>query len=381
VKFANAGVISLLFGVGTGGMSHYTNDQYTDGQLFLQSRAGAFLNGGGLAINPGSGGGSGGSGGIGGSGGTGGSSGSSGAGGSGGTSGSGGSAGSAGSSCSKTYEAEAMTHETGGAITNGWNVWSNGGISTPHAFAAGAATLSVIAQGTVAAGVWPHMLVQIDGVTIGQTNVSATFQTYSFNTTIASAGTKTLRIVFDNDHRTSTEDRNLIVDKATVSQGCVATGSILREVWTGITGTAISSIPLASAPNTTGSLSLFEAPTNSADNYGQRVRGTLTAPATGSYTFWIAGDDSVELWLSTTSSSANRVRIAYHTSWTSSREWTKFATQKSAAVTLTAGSRYYIEALMKEGAGGDNLAVGWAKPGQSTAAPAEVIPGSVLSPP
>jgi hypothetical protein len=35
---------------------------------------------------------------------------------------------------------------------------------------------------------------------------------------------------------------------------------------------------------------------------------------------------------------------------------------------------------MKEGGGGDNLAVGWAKPGQSTTAPSEVIPGSALSP-
>ena len=39
-----------------------------------------------------------------------------------------------------------------------------------------------------------------------------------------------------------------------------------------------------------------------------------------------------------------------------------------------------MEALQKEGDGGDNLAVGWAKPGESTSAPSEVIPGSVLSP-
>jgi hypothetical protein len=35
---------------------------------------------------------------------------------------------------------------------------------------------------------------------------------------------------------------------------------------------------------------------------------------------------------------------------------------------------------MKEGSGGDNLAIGWAKPGQSTTTPSEIIPGSVLSP-
>ena len=39
-----------------------------------------------------------------------------------------------------------------------------------------------------------------------------------------------------------------------------------------------------------------------------------------------------------------------------------------------------MEALQKEGGGGDNLAVGWAKPGQATSGPSEVIPGSVLSP-
>jgi hypothetical protein len=35
-KFANAGVIALLFGAGAGGQSTYTNDYYTDGELFIQ---------------------------------------------------------------------------------------------------------------------------------------------------------------------------------------------------------------------------------------------------------------------------------------------------------------------------------------------------------
>jgi hypothetical protein len=49
--FAQDGVIGILFGPGTGGMSYFTNDVYTDGQLFMKSRAGAFLNSGGLTIN------------------------------------------------------------------------------------------------------------------------------------------------------------------------------------------------------------------------------------------------------------------------------------------------------------------------------------------
>jgi hypothetical protein len=49
-KFARSGVIALLFGKGEGRQSSYTNDVYTDGQLFMKSRAGAFLKAGGLAI-------------------------------------------------------------------------------------------------------------------------------------------------------------------------------------------------------------------------------------------------------------------------------------------------------------------------------------------
>jgi hypothetical protein len=49
--FVDAGVIGLFFGAGASGMSVYTNDYYSDGQLFMKSRAGAFLNAGGLPIN------------------------------------------------------------------------------------------------------------------------------------------------------------------------------------------------------------------------------------------------------------------------------------------------------------------------------------------
>lgn len=52
-KFADDGVISLLFGGGASGMSGYTNDIYTDGQPFMKSRAGAFVNAGGLALGSG----------------------------------------------------------------------------------------------------------------------------------------------------------------------------------------------------------------------------------------------------------------------------------------------------------------------------------------
>jgi hypothetical protein len=138
---------------------------------------------------------------------------------------------------------------------------------------------------------------------------------------------------------------------------------ITREWWLGIAGTAVGDMTSnANYPNSPSGIerltSLFEGPTNWADNYGERIRGYFIAPVSGSYTFFIASDDNGELWLSTDSNPANKQKIASVPSWTNSREWSRFPEQKSTARTLTAGQRYYIEALMKEGGGGDNLAVG-----------------------
>jgi hypothetical protein len=157
-------------------------------------------------------------------------------------------------------------------------------------------------------------------------------------------------------------------------------GSISREVWTDISGNNVSEIPAGTAPSITDTLPSFEAPSNWADNYGTRMRGYITAPVTGSYTFWIASDDNSELWLSTNDNPANKVKLGWVLSYKDSRQWNKFSTQKSPPITLTQGQQYYVEALQKEGGRGDNLAVGWVKPGESTSAPSEVIPGSVLSP-
>jgi len=158
---------------------------------------------------------------------------------------------------------------------------------------------------------------------------------------------------------------------------CTATGTILREQWNNIYGTSIAAIPVNNAPNSSSQLTLFEAPTNVADNYGSRIRGYICAPLTGSYTFWIAGDDNAELWLSTDEHAANKKKIAGFSGWTNPREWTKYAAQKSTAILLEAGHRYYIEALHKEGSGGDNLAVAWQLPGGIMEAP---ISSTRLSP-
>lgn len=159
-----------------------------------------------------------------------------------------------------------------------------------------------------------------------------------------------------------------------------STGSITRHVWTGVSGTAVSdltSLPTyPDSPSSTGTLSSFQAPTNIGDNYGTRVFGWVHAPVTGTYTFYIHGDDNCELWLSTTSSPDHRRLVASVPGWTNPGEWEKYPEQTSAGIPLEAGKFYFIEALHKEGTGGDNLAVAWSYPGQSRV----VIPGNRLSP-
>ncbi len=160
----------------------------------------------------------------------------------------------------------------------------------------------------------------------------------------------------------------------------LGSGQILREWWTGISGSAVSQLTSApgypNAPSGSGFLSRFEAPTNWADNYGTRVRGYLHPPVTGSYRFWIASDDNSELWLSSDAMPAPASLVARVPGWTSSRIWDKYPEQQSAPIPLLAGQRYYVEALQKEGGGGDNLAVAWEVPGL----PMAVIDGLYLSP-
>jgi len=158
---------------------------------------------------------------------------------------------------------------------------------------------------------------------------------------------------------------------------CNASGAISREVWTSVSGSDVASIPLNSYPNQTGTLSLFEAPSNVGANYGQRIRGTICAPVSGEYVFWIASNDNSELWLSTDHTPDHKVKIASVTGYTGAREWSKYPSQQSAPVTLVAGRSYYIEALHKQGANTDNLAVGWQLPDGFLERP---IPGSRLSP-
>ena len=161
-------------------------------------------------------------------------------------------------------------------------------------------------------------------------------------------------------------------------------GRLTREYWNGLDGTPdITHIPLGTLPTSVSFVTLFEGPDpNVYDSYGQRLRGYVTAPSTGKYVFWIASDDHGELWLSTTDSPGQKEKIASVDNWTNYRDWGASASQQSRQIQLEAGKRYYIEALQKEGGGGDHLSVGWQRldaTGTQQLALERPIPASYLS--
>jgi hypothetical protein len=141
---------------------------------------------------------------------------------------------------------------------------------------------------------------------------------------------------------------------------------VLREAYLNIAGGTIADLTnnpaFPASPGVESIEPIFEAPTGFSDNYGTRMRALLLPPVNGNYTFWISGDDNCALYLSTTENPSQRVAIATVNTWTGVREWTKEPNQQSAPIPLNAGQRYYIEALQKEGSGGDNLAVRWQLP-------------------
>jgi hypothetical protein len=198
---------------------------------------------------------------------------------------------------------------------------------------------------------------------------------YSYTWTNAIEGTYSLTAVATDNSGSVTISGAVNI---TVSDniGCTAEGKIVREYWGGITGLDVAAIPVTTTPTSTSELTIFEGPINAGTYYGARIRGYICAPFTGSYTFFIASDDKSELWLSTDESAAHKIKIAFVSGATLSRQWNKYTGQQSAPVNLVQGQRYYIEALHKENSGSDNIAVGWQLPGGVLERP---IPGTRLS--
>ncbi|MDQ6859852.1 MAG: DUF1800 family protein [Verrucomicrobiota bacterium] len=166
--------------------------------------------------------------------------------------------------------------------------------------------------------------------------------------------------------------------------------AVTREVWTtGVTGSAISDIPLNSPPSSIdNSLVTLEDNGDYADSTAERLRGYFTAPATGNYYFWLSASNAAELWISNNAEPVNKTRRAFVSApGTGAEVWNAQSSQKSAWLSLVQGQRYYFEVLHNKGFGTspDNVAVAYFQdPSGATANPVAnntgVVPGYVLSP-
>ena len=120
-------------------------------------------------------------------------------------------------------------------------------------------------------------------------------------------------------------------------------------------------------------------PTDANDNYGATMEAILTPVESGSYRFFIYTDDASQLFLSTDDKAANLAQIAEETGCCN------FFTEPDSArtsepIALTAGKKYFIRLIYKEGGGGDYGQVAWRKEGDKTAASAlKPIDGKFLS--
>jgi hypothetical protein len=158
-------------------------------------------------------------------------------------------------------------------------------------------------------------------------------------------------------------------------------GKLAWRRYDGIGGSELallkSSAKYPDMPEFEGFLTSFHAPlAKDLDNYGAVASGCLIPPVSGEYEFFLTSDDEAELLLSTDNHPENKRRIAHVPTWTMPDEWDKHPSQKSGKIRLEARKGYYVEALLKEGVGGDHLTVGWVRPDGRDERP---IPGNCLA--
>jgi tRNA threonylcarbamoyladenosine modification (KEOPS) complex Pcc1 subunit len=145
---------------------------------------------------------------------------------------------------------------------------------------------------------------------------------------------------------------------------------------------------VGTAPTQSGTVAKFEAPSDVGEEYGQILHGYVVPSETANYTFYLCSDDQGELWLSTDENPANSRLIASEPEYNPARTWNSadrrpvangLRANISPSIRLEAGKYYYVEAVMKEGTGGDNLGVAWTRAGAPMPANgSEPIPGANL---
>ncbi|NNM29108.1 MAG: hypothetical protein HKO57_06275 [Akkermansiaceae bacterium] len=192
-------------------------------------------------------------------------------------------------------------------------------------------------------------------------------------------GTDVVLTVEATDHHGATGSADITI--TTRAADVIALDSLEQEVFWGIAGNRLSDLfadpRYPCRPDASRYLAQMDTGQGLGDQYGSRIRAAVTPTVSGTYRFHIAGDDECRLLFGADGTAGSATVIASIATWTGYQQWDKFASQQSAEIVLTAGESYYLEALHKEGGGGDHLSVGWTLPG---AGEITLIPAAELSP-
>ena len=164
------------------------------------------------------------------------------------------------------------------------------------------------------------------------------------------------------------------VDKAVTSFEYLAaekprkTGQIAWERYDNIPGSSVpeltGAVKYPDQPDAKGTYEKLESAGNIGDNYGLRLHGYLLPPKSGKYQFYKESDDGSEFWISKDDDPANLKRVMAENQ------------TSQGGPTLKEGEVYYIQALLKEGGGGDFVRIGWKWPdGKEEKPPCPPFPG------
>lgn len=201
------------------------------------------------------------------------------------------------------------------------------------------------------------------GVVASPTSLSTTAN-------FATHGTYRLQLTATDTESGYSTTETVDVQRLPTLSSSYVVGEADYRVYTGITGTSVTNLTSAAKypnnPDEVSNLSKLEG-TYSGSNYGAMITAYVVAPETGNYRFYIESDDNSSLLFNASGvDPAGATQIASVTGFTNQYEWTKYTSQKSALIPLTAGQAYYLKVLHKEGSGGDHVAVAWTTPSNAT---------------
>ena len=164
------------------------------------------------------------------------------------------------------------------------------------------------------------------------------------------------------------------VPTAVVPPTCSPDGKLIYKFWSNITllNYDISDLTTdARYPNSPSAVDILTqfSTFSTVSFYGDRVLGYIVPQVTGNYTFATSGADDVQLFLSTDESAVNKRIICTIPDYTNIKTFTKYPSQKSAAISLTAGKFYYVELLHIQSEGEAHFDVYWQTPTNATLSP------------